>query len=280
MVRKPPTSIFNQQIHSLNNNKNRLFVFGCSLTSYNWPSWADYIGVNYKEYYNYGRAGASNTYILNKFIEANELHKINSNDTVLVMLTGYGRCSFWNNTWSTVGDIVNYVEATGNPVMKHFLENLWNDGYGIYQSWVAIKTIKKILTLGNIPHRTMMGVDNSIFYRLDFLNNNVDKVKHMLDDINATLDIKGSLTEWIHQHYPNESHYFEDIKESDGHPSLNLHMNYAKHYFSELLSEHSFALQDFWTKNFKSASRNLQGEFFLNEFASKYNLACNSPLDF
>ena len=48
-------------------SKSRFFAFGCSYT--NWihnPTWADFIGINYNKYYNFGRPGASNTYIMQK----------------------------------------------------------------------------------------------------------------------------------------------------------------------------------------------------------------------
>jgi len=52
-----------------NNNKlNRLFTFGCSHTCYRWPTWANMIGLEYAEHYNFGQAGADNFSILNKII--------------------------------------------------------------------------------------------------------------------------------------------------------------------------------------------------------------------
>jgi hypothetical protein len=35
----------------------RFFAFGCSYTRYAYATWADYIGVNFDEYYNYGCGG-------------------------------------------------------------------------------------------------------------------------------------------------------------------------------------------------------------------------------
>ena len=55
----------------------RFFAFGCSYTSYSYATWADLIGIHFKEYYNYGRAGCSNAYIMNRVVEANEMYQFN-----------------------------------------------------------------------------------------------------------------------------------------------------------------------------------------------------------
>ena len=46
----------------------RLFTFGCSFTQWKWPTWADYIGINFDEYYNAGQAGSDNKHILNHIL--------------------------------------------------------------------------------------------------------------------------------------------------------------------------------------------------------------------
>jgi hypothetical protein len=39
---------------------------------------------------------------------------------------------------------------------------MWTEDQGIYNSWIAINTIKKILTLKGIKHKLLLGV-NAIF---------------------------------------------------------------------------------------------------------------------
>jgi hypothetical protein len=50
----------------------RFFVFGCSFTKHHWPTWADFIAVNYDEYYNFAQGGC-NTFIMNRMIEIDHL---------------------------------------------------------------------------------------------------------------------------------------------------------------------------------------------------------------
>ena len=47
-------------------NKNqRLFTFGCSLTRYHYPTWANIGGKNFTEFQNWGAPGGGNNFILN-----------------------------------------------------------------------------------------------------------------------------------------------------------------------------------------------------------------------
>lgn len=62
----------------------RFFAYGCSYTDYLWPTWADLLGRNYKEYYNYGHAGAGNLYIFSALMESDYFHNLGKNDLVII----------------------------------------------------------------------------------------------------------------------------------------------------------------------------------------------------
>ena len=103
----------------------RCFAFGCSYTSYSYATWADLIGINFKEYYNYGRAGCSNTYIMNRIIEADRTYNFNPDtDFVLIMLTGFGRFSYLprQSGWQTKGDLYSYNNNTNDPITIEFVK--------------------------------------------------------------------------------------------------------------------------------------------------------------
>lgn len=65
----------------------RLFTFGCSFTQYDWPTWADILGKQFPEYYNYGMCGGGNLFIFDSLVEAIARHNINANDTICIMWT-------------------------------------------------------------------------------------------------------------------------------------------------------------------------------------------------
>jgi hypothetical protein len=86
----------------------RFFAFGCSFTEYAWPTWADILGRNYDEYYNYGQAGAGNMYIFNSIMEIDQYHKLTKDDLVIVQWSSTLREDRYKDTnWVTKGGILN-----------------------------------------------------------------------------------------------------------------------------------------------------------------------------
>jgi hypothetical protein len=65
----------------------RFFAFGCSYTSYMWPTWADIIGQDIPIYLNWGSPAAGNHFIFNSIVEADSRYHFNKDDLVIVMWT-------------------------------------------------------------------------------------------------------------------------------------------------------------------------------------------------
>jgi hypothetical protein len=88
--------------------KGRLFTFGCSFTEYKWPTWADLLGQEFQEYYNFGQCGGGNLFIACSIAEANARYKFTPEDTVLVMWTNVTREDrYLDIAWFTPGNILN-----------------------------------------------------------------------------------------------------------------------------------------------------------------------------
>lgn len=78
----------------------RLFTFGCSMTKYYYPTWADIIGRNWEVFENWGQAGAGNHFIFNSVVECNARNKFTCDDTVMVMWSGLTRIDAYQfNKW-------------------------------------------------------------------------------------------------------------------------------------------------------------------------------------
>ncbi len=253
----------------------RFFAFGCSYTSYCYPTWADYIGVGYDQYYNFGHAGCSNTFMMNRFIEAHDKLKFNKNtDTVFVMLTGFGRFSYIGPNepnWQTHGDLYSYCANTKDPVLSFFSEKIWSDDFAVHQSWIAYKTIKSILLDLNVPHKFLMGIDNSL-YR-DDIKNLSQRARRFSNEIYQGLDIARSLDEWKNLEGNGDSPYWEDIAQIDGHPSHKAHFKFMSEHFPELVTSPCLELLNFWSDNHIYSSQSNQGTKFNNLWANKTNLA-------
>lgn len=102
----------------------RIFTFGCSFTSWVWPTWADILINDYKNKglkgYNFGKCGAGNQYIFIKLMEAIKKFKINENDMVIICWTSlYREDRYVNKNWITPGNI--------------YTQNIYNDDF--VNSW-------------------------------------------------------------------------------------------------------------------------------------------------
>jgi hypothetical protein len=256
--------------------KKRLFAFGCSYTLYCYPTWADFIGINFDEHYNYGRSGASNTYIMNKVIEANEQFKFNSaTDLVVVMLTGFGRFSYMNNgQWITDGDLLSNFAHTKNPNIGKLIDVMWSEEWIVYQSWIAAKTIKSVLTLNNIPHKILMGIDNK-----EYGNTSNSVQVAQVQDIYNILDFKKTLDEWrTDSAENNDSPIWQDTKRPDGHPSMRSHLKFAQDHFPELITNQSKEMLDQSEIEFDYSKLENQSNKFYQTFRKQHDKGYLNPL--
>ncbi len=88
----------------------RFFAFGCSFTSYIWPTWADVISKEMPnaEFFNLGKSGSGNLLISLRIAEANNRFKFTDTDLIMVMFTTYTREDRWvESSWITPGNIYN-----------------------------------------------------------------------------------------------------------------------------------------------------------------------------
>lgn len=82
------------------NTNGALYTFGCSLTSYSWPTWADILGKEFKKFENWGKSGAGNNFIFNSLIECLTRNKVTSQDTIIIMWSGITRTDYYQfNEW-------------------------------------------------------------------------------------------------------------------------------------------------------------------------------------
>ena len=90
----------------------RLYTFGCSYTSWNWPTWADIMSLEANYYENWGHAGLGNRAIAERVAECNIKNKFNHKDQVVVQWTSHLRHDWLNfkhkEPWQTKGSMFSY----------------------------------------------------------------------------------------------------------------------------------------------------------------------------
>jgi hypothetical protein len=224
----------------------RFFAFGCSYTKWPSPTWADFIGINFDEYYNYGKAGACNTYIANSFIEANEEHKFNKEtDTIFIALSGFGRFSYIERienetgkylSWETHGDIL-FTNHNNHPETSRILgRKIFSYNWAAYNSWISFMTMKTILDEKKLNYKIIMSINNRHYITdnvvLDIDEGMVKKIKYLY----SNLDVDESMSEFAFSNFPDHT--------GGVHPSKEIYYEYVLKYFPEYINEKSKSLLD------------------------------------
>jgi hypothetical protein len=207
----------------------RFFAFGCSMTSYGWPTWADIISQEIPEFHNYGQSGGGNLFISCQLTEASLRHSFNDTDLIMIMWSGVSREDrYINNSWLTPGNIYtqnyyddNFVQKYADPtgyllrdlnlitLASTLLENLSVDHY--------------MLNMAPFDHlqSTSKKMDQNVKQLLELYKPTLDK---LLPDI-LTFELKGK--------WPQHPIRKEGGQTADYHPSPIQHFNYLKKLFPD-----------------------------------------------
>lgn len=200
----------------------RFFTFGCSFTSYMWPTWANIVAkeMPQAEFYNFGKSGSGNPLISYRIAEVNNKFKFTDTDLVMVMFTTYCREDRWTTEkgWIAGGNIFNnqyYPESW----VREFADE---KGYLIRDAAIIDMTVKY---LENCPctHFCMLSVP---FVTGAESPNSTSEVPNDIRNIyqDTFNNFKPSFHDLIIKADWSELEY--DYPFKDGHPSSIRYYNY------------------------------------------------------
>lgn len=200
----------------------RFFAFGCSYTNYFYPTWADIIGNNFNEYYNYGQAGAGNRYIFNAVIEANVIHKFTKDDVIFIEWSGIERVDMYiNDAWKV------QLHHNKDYLLKwvHFKDKLM-------ESLTYMTVVKDLFKLIGLEYTvlTLTNLDADIE---TFNKENCDMVTDFYKDTVDTLKCPGFHNSMIGNRNRPINIAGRDI--SDGHHFPWEHYDYIEKFLPEYL---------------------------------------------
>jgi len=220
----------------------RVFTFGCSFTSFSWPTWADILVEDFRnrglEGHNFGRCGAGNQFIFIKLMEANAKFKFNEDDLVLICWSTMQREDrYVNNEWITPGLIYNqniytelFVDRWADPSFYVFRDsaimsatNLALKQLGCKSYQFSMHHIKQLDS--NDPTSRFKNTSGVVeFYKDDI---HLDFVP-MMEHLNLTDHSEEAAKKRPRTHYGNET-----VKDSraEWHPTVEEHDK----YLSEIL---------------------------------------------
>jgi hypothetical protein len=206
----------------------RFFAFGCSMTSYGWPTWADIVAHEIPESYNYAQSGGGNLFISCQVTEANLRHKFTDSDLVMVMWSSVAREDrYINENWLTPGNIYtqNYYDDT--------FVNKFADELGYFLRDINLITLTKNLLDASPAEYFMLNMSpftinckntRSINKYNAIIEMYGETLNSILPDI-LTLELKGT--------WPQHPISKQGGQLADYHPSPIQHFSYLKKLFPE-----------------------------------------------
>lgn len=134
------------------NYTGKLYTFGCSMTSYSWPTWADILGREFSDHENWGRGSAGNSFIFNSIVECLERKKFTRKDTIIILWSGITRIDYYQlGVWSAVHNKSILNAAKGDPVSCP-------DGFEII-NYAYFSAVDKLLSAHNLNYHMFKFMD-------------------------------------------------------------------------------------------------------------------------
>jgi hypothetical protein len=239
----------------------RVFMFGCSFTSYWWPTWANIISLMMPdaEKYNFGKTGGGNLYIAERIIAANQRYKFNDQDLILIMWSTHCREDrYIENVWETPGNIFTQNYYSQDFVKKYSCVR----GYMI-RDLALMTMIKHTLTM--IPSHAVVlksvepDYDRHWYLGTEDLDEVIELYKDTIYDMPMPLyeTMKTANGGWIMgtYYYWPEAQGSSKEKFGDYHPNPDMYMDYLEKIGLVLSEQVKNQVHDYTKQLFKLEDR-------------------------
>ena len=208
----------------------RLFTFGCSFTSYKWPTWADVLASEMPgvDYYNFGHCGGGHILIQCKITEANVRYKFNEDDLIVVMWTTMCREDhFIGGQWLHTGNIFSQNEYDQAFVRK-FADTtgyLVRDMALITMTTNFLKSLPSTtVTLASVPYDNQQDLAHPLVPQiLELYKDTVESTPQNLFELEMNRQ-----WDFGHEYYTPVHCKPGEPKFGDYHPNTQRYYNYLK----------------------------------------------------
>lgn len=221
----------------------RLFVFGCSFTSFIWPTWANIVAKELEaaQFYNLGQTGSGNLAISARISEAHHRFKFTDSDLVMIMWSTFLREDRWlHGRWIGGGNVYNtgmydenfrknYTDVCGYLIRDGALINMT-------QSFLDNLSCQTIM----MPSVPFDYIDSYVEYNSEIYEKVLDLYKFLFDNMPKSLyDHVRIGTAWPEVH----RYYWENMGgiHTDNHPSPK----HALDYLQKNIMNLSYKTQDY-----------------------------------
>lgn len=229
----------------------RFFVFGCSFTNFQWPTWADILHQEMPNvtFYNFGQSGGGNLFITSRVSETHKKFNFSKDDLVIIMWSTYCREDRWyEGEWITKGNVFTSFEK---DYVQRYIDPL---GLIIRDASLISLTLNFLDTLECDSYSMKL---NDMFYEFDdfpipFEKNptrerTISEVKNLYSNIDNSIPI--GFNTYLRNKEPNYFghryyHHVLDETQNDPHPNPESTLEYLKHIgFSLSESTKQYALE-------------------------------------
>lgn len=248
----------------------RVFTFGCSFTSFSWPTWADILVEDFKnrglEGYNFGRCGAGNQFIFIKLMEANAKFKFNKDDLILICWTTMQREDrFANNEWKTPGSVHSqniytklFIEKWADPSFYVFRDSAIMSATNLALKQLNCKSYQfSMHKIKQLDSNNLNSTDKATDTVIDFYGDTIhlDFIS-MMEYLNLTDHSDKAAIKRLRTYYGNET---EKDSRPEWHPTVDEHRKYLVEKILPALNlELTDKTEDFikdWSKKIESSKK-------------------------
>lgn len=207
--------------------KGRLFAFGCSFTDYAWATWANLLGREFENFYNYGKCGGGNLFMACSVAEAAIRRNISKDDTVMIMWSNVTREDRYTTQWICPGNIF-----TQNVYSDEFVKKFITIRGCYIRDLAQIYLTEKLLENIGCKYEFMSMVDMNNHAQYSYEDSSTD-AKDLLDLYKPTLDkFKPSVHNVIFNNDWNTRPIVQDNR-IDNHPLPLEHLEYLQKVLPE-----------------------------------------------
>jgi len=220
----------------------RCFAFGCSFTNWFYPTWADFIGINFNNFYNFAKGGTSNTLMFQRLIEVDQIYKFEKTDTILWGLTNLSRHNFFvqgrektflfgcgalNKPDQWFEEHHKYKEFS--DIIKFTRDQYWKEKWGIYYTWIAVSNVKRLCEAIGCRLIIIPAMNIDIWEDTDHIITDATEQK-MLNEIKKSLTIQLSLQDFDQKNYKKPKPIL------DQHPFVDANWGYVNKHMPEFVT--------------------------------------------
>jgi len=239
-----------------------LFTFGCSHTNHCYPTWANILGEQFENHYNFGRGGSGPFYSFSQIIniiQNKEQWNIREDDYFVWLVTEENRQDFVMYERHNMGYAEHILSDEGQKFTiqtdnwYNNSDNWWTKDYlkniapmdGLLKTHMYIYTIKELLEKNHIKHKIILALDGLTYLQHDGFDKYYNDIKKIIGEFtslqsisslnskeltnmkNSGMDI--SIEDEMHYHFLEQED--SPILVKDGHWQIPIHIEFLRKNF-------------------------------------------------